>query len=44
MAKIKDKDIVLKAVRESKISHTMENPLGYHQTSQQKPTGQKGVA
>ena len=36
MAKIKDKDRLLKTDRE-KISHTKENPSGYHQTSQQKP-------
>ena len=37
MAKIKDKDRVLKAARERKRSPTKENPSGYHQTSQQKP-------
>ena len=37
MAKIKDKDKVLKAARERKKSPTKENPSGYHQTSQQKP-------
>ena len=37
MAKIKDKDKVLKEARErEKRSHTDENPSGYHQTSQQK--------
>ena len=37
MAKIKDKDKVLKAARERKRSPTKENPSGCHQTSQQKP-------
>ena len=38
MAKIKDKDRVLKAARERKRSPTKENPSAiYHQTSQQKP-------
>ena len=37
MAKIKDKDRVLKAARERKRSPTKETPSGYHQTSQQKP-------
>ena len=38
MAKIKDKDRVLKAARERETrSPTKENPSGYHQTSQQKP-------
>ena len=37
MAKIKDKDKVLKAAREKKRSPTKEIPSGYHQTSQQKP-------
>ena len=36
MAKIKDKDRVLKAARDKR-SPTKENPSGYHQTSQQKP-------
>ena len=36
MAKIKDKDRVLKAARERKKAPTKENPSGYHQTSQQK--------
>ena len=37
MAKIKDKDKVLKAAREEKKRlPTKENPSGYHQTSQQK--------
>ena len=37
MAKIKDKDKVLKAARENKKSPTKENPSRYYQTSQQKP-------
>ena len=37
MAKIEDKDKVLKAAREKKRLPTKENPSGYHQTSQQKP-------
>ena len=37
MAKIKDKDKVLKAAREKKWSPKKENPSGYQQTSQQKP-------
>ena len=39
MAKIKDKDRVLKAARErKKVTYkAKENPSGYHQTSQQKP-------
>ena len=37
MAKIKAKDIVLKAARERKKVTYRENPSGYHQTSQQKP-------
>ena len=37
MAKIKDKDKVLKAAREKKRLPIKENPSGYHQTSQQKP-------
>ena len=36
MAKIKDKDSVLKAERE-KMSPIKENPSGYHQISKQKP-------
>ena len=36
MAKIKDKDRLLKATRERKRSHTKENPTGYLQISQQK--------
>ena len=43
MAKIKDKDRVIKAARErEKRSHTKESPSGYHQTSQQKPHSPEG--
>ena len=37
MAKIKDKDRVLKAARDRKKVTYKENPSGYHQTSQKKP-------
>ena len=37
MAKIKDKDRVLKAARERKKITYKGNPTGYHQSSQQKP-------
>ena len=37
MAKIKDKDRVLKAARERKKVTYKGKPSGYHQTSQQKP-------
>ena len=43
MAKIKDKDRVLKAAREKR-SPTKENTVGYHQISQQKTIGKKGIA
>ena len=42
MAKIKDKDRVVKATRKRKRTCTKENPSGYHQISHQKPYKPEG--
>ena len=42
MAKIKEKDRLLKQLEREKRLHAKENPSGYHQISQQKPYRPEG--